>query len=83
MYGGIVFETEPGTHGTLVCGHFIYKNHVSLEFGQGAQLSDPDKVLEGKGEYRRHIKLRGPQDIREKSVRSYIEQAFSLAQATG
>ena len=78
MYGGIVFEKEPGKHSTMVCGHFVYKNHVSLEFGRGAELDDPNVVLEGKGKYRRHIKLLEPGDIREKAVRSYIEQAFSL-----
>jgi hypothetical protein len=78
MYGGIVFEKEPGNHGTLVCGHFVYKNHVSLEFSKGAEFSDPDNVLEGKGKYRRHIKLTEPSQIREKSVRSYVEQAFEL-----
>ena len=30
-YGGVVFEKEPGVHGTLVCGHVIYKAHVGLE----------------------------------------------------
>jgi len=80
MYGGIVFEKEPGVHKTMFCGHFVYTNHVSLEFARGVDLRDPDHVLEGKGKYRRHIKLTEPQDIRDKSVRSMIEQAFSLRQ---
>ncbi|MCH9694519.1 MAG: DUF1801 domain-containing protein [Gammaproteobacteria bacterium] len=78
MYGGIVFELEPGNHKTLVCGHFVYKKHVSLEFSKGKLLRDPDGVLEGGGKYRRHIKLRQLADIQEKSVRSIIEQAFAL-----
>jgi hypothetical protein len=78
MYGGIVFETEPGVHKTMFCGHFVYKNHVSLEFGRGVELHDPDNVLEGKGKYRRHIKLTEPADVVDKSVRSFIEQAFAL-----
>lgn len=32
MYGGIVFERKAGNHKTMVCGHFVYKSHVSLEF---------------------------------------------------
>lgn len=79
MYGGIVFEKEAGTHSTMVCGHFVYKQHVSLEFSRGAELDDPNGVLEGKGKYRRHIKLVDPADIRDKSVSAYIDQAFSLA----
>ena len=77
MYGGIVFESERGNPKTLVCGHFVYKNHVSLEFAKGNELRDPNGVLEGNGKYRRHIKLTRQDDIYEKSVRSMIEQAFS------
>ncbi|MGI9262135.1 MAG: DUF1801 domain-containing protein [Woeseiaceae bacterium] len=77
MYGGIVFEKEAGNNKTMVCGHFIYKNHVSLEFSNGYQLSDPDGVLEGNGKYRRHIKLTQLSDIEAKSVRAMIEQAFA------
>jgi hypothetical protein len=76
MYGGIVFELEAGNPKTMICGHFTYKNHVSLEFGKGYELQDPKHVLEGKGKYRRHIKLTSQSDIRANSVRSMIEQAF-------
>ena len=76
MYGGIVFESEAGNPKTMICGHFIYKNHVSLEFANGHALPDPEGALEGKGKYRRHIKLTGESDLREKPVRSMIEQAF-------
>lgn len=77
MYGGIVFEREPGVHKTMVCGHFVYKNHVSLEFSDGYKLRDTESVLEGKGKFRRHIKLTSADDIDAKSVREMMEQAFS------
>jgi len=77
MYGGTVFELEPGNPKTMVCGHFVYKNHVSLEFTHGHELQDPDNILEGKGKYRRHIKLFGKNDLSAKSVRSMIEQALT------
>ncbi len=77
MYGGIVFEKEAGIPKTMVCGHFVYKNHVSLEFARGYELDDPDHVLEGNGKYRRHIKLRAQTDLAEKSVRQMIMRAFS------
>ena len=83
MYGGIVFELEAGNHKTMVCGHFVYKNHVTLEFNQGYELRDPKGVLEGKGKYRRHIKLTRQGDIVEKYVRSMIEQAFSTKVSSG
>ena len=76
MYGGIVFEQEPGNVKTMVCGHFTYTNHVSLEFSNGYKLNDPHRVLEGKGKYRRHIKLTQQSDIEDKHVRGMLEQAF-------
>ena len=75
MYGGIVFEKEAGNHSTMVCGHFVYKKHVSLEFSKGYRLDDPDDVLEGNGKYRRHIKLYAPKDIETKLVRSMLRRA--------
>ena len=77
MYGGIVFERQAGNHQTMVCGHFIYKSHVSLEFSNGYLLEDPDGVLEGKGKYRRHIKLTESSEVAGKPVRAMLEQAFS------
>ena len=77
MYGGTIYELELGKHDTSVCGHFIYKQHVSLEFSNGYQLDDPDSILEGKGKFRRHIKLRELADIEEKSVRLFLQQAFN------
>ncbi len=79
MYGGIVFESEPGVAGTMVCGHFIYKAHVGLEFSNGYRLDDPQRVLSGSGKYRRHIKLRGIEDIDGMQVRGFLEQAFAIA----
>jgi len=78
MYGGIVFEKEPGVHKTMVCGHFTYKQHVSLEFGKGYLLEDPAGVLEGKGKYRRHIKLTKAADVESRDVSAMLERAFSL-----
>lgn len=76
MYGGVVFELEPGTHSTLVCGHFINKSHVSVEFSQGYQLKDPDGLLEGKGKFRRHLKLRSLDDIESKKLAFFLKQVL-------
>jgi hypothetical protein len=71
MYGGIVFFLE----GEMFGGLFSYKNHVSLEFSNGFQMKDPDNFLEGKGKYRRHLKIRTKEDIPNKKVAFYIKQA--------
>ncbi|MEO0996369.1 MAG: DUF1801 domain-containing protein [Pseudomonadota bacterium] len=78
MYGGIVFEKDPGVPGTMVCGHFIYKAHVGLEFSKGNQLRDPQSLLAGSGKYRRHVKLRSIDDIDDKCVRDFLRQAFAM-----
>lgn len=70
-YGGIVFLKEK----ELIGGIFVYREHVSVEFSQGASFADPGSILEGKGKYRRHIKLHDPEDILEKKVESFIAQA--------
>jgi len=79
MYGGTVYETQGGIPSTMVCGVFIYKNHVSLEFTNGAILDDPDKQLAGKGKLRRHIKLNTSKDITEKNVAGFLKAAFAGA----
>ncbi len=78
MYGGTMFETQPGVPKTGFCGVFSYQNHVSLEFSNGAALGDPQAVLEGKGKFRRHIKLRTMAEIAEKSVEDYLGRAISV-----
>ena len=70
-YGGIVFLKEK----ELVGGIFVYKEHLSVEFSQGTSFHDPDAILEGKGKYRRHIKLHGLEEVEEKRVADMIAQA--------
>ena len=78
MYGGMIFEKEPGKPSTMVCGHFIYKAHVGLEFANGYQLEDPQGLLSGSGKYRRHIKLYRVEDIDDKRALDFLQQAFSI-----
>lgn len=71
-YGGLTFSTSRG----LVGGIFSYKEHVSIEFSDGADFPDPGGVLEGGGKRRRHIKLRSLNDINDKSVVTYVREAL-------
>ncbi len=72
-YGGLVFNLS----GTLLGGIFVYAQHVSIEFSFGAELADPNNVLEGKGKYRRHIKIRNIEDISDKQATVFINSAMS------
>jgi len=76
MYGGTVFEKEAGNSKTRVAGYFVYENHLSLEFSWGVTFSDPEGHLEGRGLNRRHLKLRQLDDVENKRVDFFIEQAF-------
>ncbi len=73
-YGGLLFGGAQA-----FCGVFVYRAHVSLEFGEGASLSDPHKILEGKGKFRRHVKFRHLADIETKCVAEILRQAWQQA----
>ena len=67
-YGGVIFNQS----GTLIGGIFTYKNYLSIEFSEGATFDDPDKLLEGKGKFRRHLKINSLDDIIGKKVAHFI-----------
>jgi hypothetical protein len=75
-YGGVLFEAVAGDASTQVGGYFIYSAHMSVELSHGAGFDDPAGVLEGKGKYRRHIKLREIADFHAKRLPFYLKQAF-------
>ena len=66
MYGGLVYKDEKNP----LYGLFSRKNHVTIEIGNGAFISDPYNVLEGKGnkEGRKHIKIESIEEIKIKCV---------------
>ncbi|EBA12600.1 DUF1801 domain-containing protein [Roseobacter sp. CCS2] len=74
----LFFELEPDNPNSRVGGVFIYTGHVSLEFAKGVLFDDPQAVLEGKGKFRRHIKLRALHDITAKTCNSFLRQAIAL-----
>ena len=77
MYGGILAYYK----GVVVCGYFARKNHISLEFAEGAELTDKWDALEGSGKKRRHIKLQPGESLAKNHVGSYLKQAFKNARS--
>jgi len=63
------------------CGVFAYQGHVSVEFGQGARISDPFGHLEGAGKGRRHLKLGSIDDLVNKQLAQYLPLALEAARA--
>jgi len=59
--------------------HFCYiapqKNYVNLGFMYGADLPDPDGLLEGSGKLLRHVKIRSLEDLQRPALRKLIEEA--------
>ena len=56
---------------------YVYsdKDHVQFGFIRGSSLKDPKGLLQGKGEYVRHVKVRTPKDIDEKAFAALLRQA--------
>ncbi len=73
-YGGILFSSN-----VQFCGVFAYKQHVSVEFGSGAKISDALGHLEGAGKGRRHLKLHSAKDIKAKELAHYLPLALKAA----
>jgi len=53
-----------------------FKAHVNVGFFRGAELADPDRLLEGSGRFMRHVKLRPGQRVDEAALRTLIRAAY-------
>lgn len=72
MYGGIMFTAKGEDFG----GVFVRKNHISFEFGDGVSFDDPNKLLEGTGKHRRHLKIKPGVNILNYDVEFFVKQAI-------
>lgn len=55
-----------------------HTNHLSLGFFRGAELADPESLLEGTGKSMRHLKIRSAELVARSSVRDLIDAAIQL-----
>jgi len=59
---------------------FAYANaftaHVNVGFFRGAELADPDGLLEGSGRFMRHVKLRPGQPVDEAALQRLVQAAY-------
>lgn len=72
-YGGLVFYLS----NVLIGGILPYKEHISVEFSNGADFPDPSGILEGKGKKRRHLKIVKKKDIDDKNVKAFVAEALN------
>ena len=55
---------------------YVYSDTGYVQFGffRGASLKDPKELLEGKGQYVRHIKVRAPAAIDQRAFAALLRQ---------
>jgi len=54
-----------------------FKAHVNVGFFRGAEIADPEGLLEGTGKFMRHVKLRPEGDVNATALMKLIETAYS------
>lgn len=54
-----------------------FRAHVNVGFFRGAELADPDGLLEGTGKFMRHVKLRPGRDVDAEALTELIETAYT------
>ena len=63
--------------GGAFCHPVAYANHVNLGFNRGAELDDPDGLLEGTGKLIRHVRIEDSALLRKRGVQKLIKQAVA------
>ncbi len=53
-----------------------FKAHVNVGLFRGAELDDPNGLLEGAGKFMRHVKLRPGRPADDEALRTLIQSAY-------
>jgi hypothetical protein len=54
-----------------------FKSHVNVGFFRGAEIADPEGLLDGTGKFMRHVKLRPEHDVDATALMKLVETAYS------
>ena len=54
-----------------------FKAHVNVGFFRGAEIADPEHLLEGTGKFMRHVKLRPERDVDATALMKLIATAYT------
>jgi hypothetical protein len=54
-----------------------FRAHVDVGFFRGAEIDDPDRLLEGTGRFMRHVKLGPGRDVDAAALTMLIETAYA------
>lgn len=64
-----------------ICALVTHKHHINLQLWNGANLEDPQNILEGTGKRMRHIKIRNWDKLNYKYVIKLLKQAADFQQS--
>jgi hypothetical protein len=70
------FGYGPGYKG-LVCTLLLSKSGVKVGIAHGAELPDPNKILQGSGKVHRHVPLRTKADLKQPGLKPLLRAALS------
>ena len=54
-----------------------FRDHVNLGFFRGAEIADPERLLEGSGRFMRHVKLRPERGTDAAALTKLVETAYT------
>jgi hypothetical protein len=55
----------------------VFTAHVNVGFFRGAEIADPQGLLEGTGRFMRHVKLRPERDVDAAALEELIVTAYA------
>jgi hypothetical protein len=54
----------------------VFTSHVNVGFFRGAEMEDPEGLLEGSGKFMRHVKLRPGKNVDAAALTKLIDAAY-------
>lgn len=64
--------------GGYVCTLVPHQEYVRIDFFQGTKLKDPRRLLQGRGDKLRHIKITALSDVGVSQMLSWIRQSIQV-----
>lgn len=64
----------------MICTVLLSKSGVKIGFVGGAELADPDKLLEGSGKKHKYVQLHTASDLSRPGMKQLIEAAYAAWQ---
>ena len=78
-YNAVAFGWSPTDKlGDTFCSIAVFNNkYVHFGFYWGSQIADPEKLLEGKGNQYRYIKIKSKEEFPQKYIKQLLKEAYA------